>query len=108
MYGCTGFEIIFSTGPCSTTLPAYITQILFAIPATTAKSCVIQRRAVSGVFAEFLHLIDHLSLNCDVKGRGGLIGNNKIWFVQHCNRDRDTLSHSTRKLVWVGSESFLR
>ena len=38
VYGCRGRPITSSTGPCSTTRPAYMTAIRSAIRATTARS----------------------------------------------------------------------
>ena len=46
VYGCRGLPITSSTGPFSTTRPAYMTTIRSAMRATTARSCVTYTIAI--------------------------------------------------------------
>ena len=45
--------------------------------------------------------VQNLRLSCYIKSRRWLVRDQKVGFERQCNRNHDTLSLTTRKLVWV-------
>ena len=64
-----------------------------------------QRRA--RLTAKPLHLEQDLCLDGDVQGRGGLVGNDQVGFVEQCDRNGHTLAHAARELVRVGRQALI-
>jgi hypothetical protein len=57
---------------------------------------------------EFLNLIKDLALDGNIKGRGGLIGDDEIRFMEQRDGNRDALTHAARELMRVSLQAFLR
>ena len=51
--------------------------------------------------------MQNLPLDGNIQCSGRFIGNDQIWFVQKRDRDRDSLPHSSGKLMGIGPQSFI-
>ena len=49
--------------------------------------------------------IQNLPLNSHIEGGGGLISNQQIRLTGQCHGNRDALTLTTRKLMWVGVDA---
>ena len=48
------------------------------------------------------------ALDVNIQCSGRFIGNDQIWFIQKRDRDRDSLPHSSGKLMGIRPQSFIR
>ena len=108
VYGCRGSRNTVSTGPVSTTWPAYMTATRWQVCAITARSCETKTMLTPSSLAQRCEQLQDLVLDRDVERRRRLVAEDQLRLARERDRDHHALAHAARELVRVGVGAPLR